>query len=493
MTKGTEGGGKETLTRRIRDIAGKDPDPTVLAPSSANSFPLPSDGGDPGPGGELTHNDLPDRDEADCHPASSITNTPAGQVAATEVQAAIDELDSEKLARDGSQAMTGDLDMGTNQINDVVDPTLDQDAATKKYVDDSIAGAVSPLFGNSTLDVEISADTYLTTNKYYRNLTVKSGYKLYVDYQTFNGPMAIFVDGILTIESGAYIVASGWDGQDGFDAVNEVGGIGGIPAATLDGYLCGRLAGGGGGNGPNGDGGSGSVGAVGGAGTDKTNCYFKTSDAAGVQGGAGGASGTPTAGGAAGAAGTGTPVAATAGGSTTENQPKTMNNFTLWRVFPLSANPELLRIAASSSGGGSGGAGGGSGTGTGGGGGGGGCAGQNGGGLLLCARKVVNNGTIESKGGVGGDGGKGGDGQTPGIGDTGDGGGGGGGGGGGHGGLVAIICKEFSGNNPVVTGGAGGTGGVGGAAGSEGGTAGSNGSNGTAGKDGEYIILDMAA
>lgn len=30
-----------------------------------------------------------------------------------------------------------ELDMNTNQINNVVDPTLDQDAATKKYVDDN--------------------------------------------------------------------------------------------------------------------------------------------------------------------------------------------------------------------------------------------------------------------------------------------------------------------------------------------------------------------
>lgn len=38
----------------------------------------------------------------------------------------------------GTQAEA--LDMGTHQINNVVDPTLDQDAATKKYVDDNATG-----------------------------------------------------------------------------------------------------------------------------------------------------------------------------------------------------------------------------------------------------------------------------------------------------------------------------------------------------------------
>jgi hypothetical protein len=42
------------------------------------------------------HNSLPGRSDTDTHPASSITNTPAGNIAATTVQAAINELDSEK-------------------------------------------------------------------------------------------------------------------------------------------------------------------------------------------------------------------------------------------------------------------------------------------------------------------------------------------------------------------------------------------------------------
>lgn len=61
--------------------------------------------------------------------------------AATDTQAAIDELNGLVLKKDGSVAMTGDLDLGTNQIHNVVDPSSAQDAATKNYVDTQIVSA----------------------------------------------------------------------------------------------------------------------------------------------------------------------------------------------------------------------------------------------------------------------------------------------------------------------------------------------------------------
>jgi drug/metabolite transporter (DMT)-like permease len=47
------------------------------------------------------HSLLTGRDTADSHPASAITNTPAGNISAITVQAAIDELDAEKQPLDG--------------------------------------------------------------------------------------------------------------------------------------------------------------------------------------------------------------------------------------------------------------------------------------------------------------------------------------------------------------------------------------------------------
>ena len=45
---------------------------------------------------------------------------------------------SKLLPRDGTRPMTGDLDMGTHKITSLVDPTSNQHAATKKYVDDNV-------------------------------------------------------------------------------------------------------------------------------------------------------------------------------------------------------------------------------------------------------------------------------------------------------------------------------------------------------------------
>ena len=50
------------------------------------------------------------------------------------------DLDSNKLSRDGAQAMTGALNMGSFGIGNLADPTLSQDAATKAYVDSLVTG-----------------------------------------------------------------------------------------------------------------------------------------------------------------------------------------------------------------------------------------------------------------------------------------------------------------------------------------------------------------
>ncbi|MEQ9261917.1 MAG: hypothetical protein RLP14_02020, partial [Owenweeksia sp.] len=48
--------------------------------------------------------------------ASSVTNVAAGNIAATDVQGAINELDAEKLALAGG-TMSGNLDMGANNLS----------------------------------------------------------------------------------------------------------------------------------------------------------------------------------------------------------------------------------------------------------------------------------------------------------------------------------------------------------------------------------------
>jgi hypothetical protein len=52
------------------------------------------------------HNSLSGRSATDAHPASAITNTPAGNISATDVQAALNELDTEKSAVGHGHAAT---------------------------------------------------------------------------------------------------------------------------------------------------------------------------------------------------------------------------------------------------------------------------------------------------------------------------------------------------------------------------------------------------
>jgi hypothetical protein len=72
----------------------------------------------------------------------NVVNPTSAQDAATKdyVDGAVAAIDlTEYLKKDGTVAMTGALDLGNNLIQNVLDPASDQDAATKKYVDDAIA------------------------------------------------------------------------------------------------------------------------------------------------------------------------------------------------------------------------------------------------------------------------------------------------------------------------------------------------------------------
>ena len=59
----------------------------------------------------------------------------------TIVKGRVDSLESEKLNASGG-TMSGTLDMGANLISNLAEPTSDQDAATKKYVDTQLGNAV---------------------------------------------------------------------------------------------------------------------------------------------------------------------------------------------------------------------------------------------------------------------------------------------------------------------------------------------------------------
>lgn len=351
----------------------------------------------------------------------------------------------------------------------------------------------NPTYGNGIDgDVTIAANTSLTRDMYYNDLTVNitkildtAGYR-------------IFVKGILTnngtIQRTPNAGAAGAVGVSTAGASNGgAGGAGG--AATADANLSGGLAGRAGGagaagivayvagptsaNGTAGSAGTAGVGLANGTGVDGE---------AGATGGAGGnaVTGTGGAGGAGGAGGT----------VTTKQFPYAFPECVQMLLLTAGANPALHASSGDTGGSGGGGSGGRDGNAGGnaysGAGGGGGGTGSTGGIVVVVARIIVNTGSILAPGGDGGNGGNGAD-----CADTGapffytvyGGGGGGGSTKGGTGGVLAILYNKLTDTGTIAaSGGAGGTAGTGGAAGTAGTSPGSAGTS-TTGATGILIQL----
>ena len=101
--------------------------------------------------------------------SSVIPNTAAGNIAATNIQAAINELDTEKadsgnvLLHDGTVGLSADWNVGgTNTITNLPTPTAASEAATKGYVDSTFSGvsidSIADADNNTKIQVEESAN-----------------------------------------------------------------------------------------------------------------------------------------------------------------------------------------------------------------------------------------------------------------------------------------------------------------------------------------------
>lgn len=333
-------------------------------------------------------------------------------------------------------------------------------------------------------DVTISANTTLTSDMFYDDLTIDTNAVL-----TTAG-YRIFVKGTLTIGSGCYIRWNGNNGGNGGNGGDQSTGAAGtagtggtaLSSTSLYGSIAGQ-AGSIGGQGAGEAGGNGDPGDNGNNGTAVANSFRATSftdvGSAGGQGGDAQLIDTHTGG-----------VGGTVGtvGSLTASNIRPYAAIFGIEMFDKVAGSSPARLTYNgNAGGATGGGAGGSQEALykGGGGGGGGGNGSNGGTVVICAKNLVNNGTIEAKGGNGGNGGNGGSvaGNTAEVGA----GGGGGGGRGGAGGVIMIIYGTSSGSGSTsVVGGNGGNAGNGGTGypdiartRGDAGTAGSSGSPGT--------------
>jgi len=73
------------------------------------------------------------------------------------------------IKADGTRAFTGEQSMGTNKLTNVVDPSADQDAATKKYVDDN--ETISEYYGDGS-DGALAPTAATNFNQVQSDLTV---------------------------------------------------------------------------------------------------------------------------------------------------------------------------------------------------------------------------------------------------------------------------------------------------------------------------------
>lgn len=152
-------------------------------------------------------------DTSDAHDASAISFSPAGNIAATDVQAAIAELDTEKLSLSGG-TMTGALTLSGL-------PSTPLHAATKSYVDNAINGlswkqpVACATTANITLSGEQTIDGVLTSES-----------RVLVKEQT------------TASENGIYVSAAGaWTRSTDMDSLSPLDEVNGAAVLVLAGTV----------------------------------------------------------------------------------------------------------------------------------------------------------------------------------------------------------------------------------------------------------------
>jgi hypothetical protein len=119
----------------------------------------------------------------------------------------ISNLSTNKVSRDGSLAMTGNLNLGNNRITSVATPADPQDAATKSYVDDLVQG----LRWSQSVRTATTTNITLSGLQTIDGVAVVAGNRVLVKNQ--NTPS----------QNGIYLAASGaWSRATDYNDPNEI-------------------------------------------------------------------------------------------------------------------------------------------------------------------------------------------------------------------------------------------------------------------------------
>jgi len=155
-------------------------------------------------------------DATDAHDASAISNVPSGNLAATDVQGALNELqtdinsralDADVIKKDGSVAFTAAQSMGGFKLTSLALPTAGSDAANKQYVDNALEG----LKPKEAVRLATTANITLSGLQTIDGVSAVAGNRVLVKDQT------------LAQNNGIYVVAAGaWSRSLDFDSLSPI-------------------------------------------------------------------------------------------------------------------------------------------------------------------------------------------------------------------------------------------------------------------------------
>jgi hypothetical protein len=165
-------------------------------------------------------------DTADAHDASAISSIPSGNLAATDLQGAVNELqsdidtralDSAVIKKDGSVAFTAAQSMGGFKLTSLAVPTAASDAATKGYVDSALEGLKAKEAVRAATTVAGTLATSFEDADVIDGVTLATGDRILIKNQ-----VAAEDNGIYIVQaSGAPVRSADFDSISPIDEVNK--------------------------------------------------------------------------------------------------------------------------------------------------------------------------------------------------------------------------------------------------------------------------------
>jgi len=165
-------------------------------------------------------------DASDAHDASAISNSPSGNLAATDVQAALNELqsdvdsralDSAVIKKDGSVAFTADQSMGGFKLTSLAAPVSSSDAATKGYVDNALEGLRPKEAVRVATTASLNLANALENGDTVDGVTLATGDRVLVKDQAAPEQNGIYV----VVASGAASRSTDFDSLSPIDEINK--------------------------------------------------------------------------------------------------------------------------------------------------------------------------------------------------------------------------------------------------------------------------------